>query len=125
MKFIINPYVLLLSFLTTISSFSQEIIVDSIEIEAPKTIIIDSAENSIQRVKLDGVAAVIGDFVILDSDIDKQFIQLEAGGISTKDITRCQLFGKLLETSKINPASVSASPFWLSNKRESSIFKTL
>ena len=97
MKFIINPYVLLLSFLTTISSFSQEIIVDPIEIEAPKTTIIDSAENSIQRVKLDGVAAVIGDFVILDSDIDKQFIQLEAGGISTKDITRCQLFGKLLE----------------------------
>ena len=51
----------------------------------------------VQRVKIDGVAAVIGDFVILDSDIDKQFTQLEAGGISTEDITRCQLFGKLLE----------------------------
>ena len=35
--------------------------------------------------------------MILDSDIDKQFTQLEAGGISTEDITRCQLFGKLLE----------------------------
>jgi peptidyl-prolyl cis-trans isomerase SurA len=53
--------------------------------------------DTIQRVKIDGVAAVIGDFVILDSDIDKQFTQLEAGGISTEDITRCQLFGKLLE----------------------------
>ena len=53
--------------------------------------------DTTQRVKVDGVAAVIGDFVILDSDIDKQLTQLEAGGISTKDITRCQLFGKLLE----------------------------
>ena len=39
----------------------------------------------------------MGDFVILDSDIDKQFAQLEASGVSTKDISRCQLFGKLLE----------------------------
>jgi len=78
---------------TTLFSFSQEIIEESVEVEAPKTSIVDT----IQRVKIDGVAAVIGDFVILDSDIDKQFTQLEAGGISTEDITRCQLFGKLLE----------------------------
>ena len=49
------------------------------------------------RVKIDGVAAVIGDFVVLDSDIDKQFTQLKVSGVSTKDITRCQIFGKLLE----------------------------
>jgi peptidyl-prolyl cis-trans isomerase SurA len=47
--------------------------------------------------KIDGVAAVIGDFLILDSDIDKQFDQLKASGISTDDMTRCQVFGKLLE----------------------------
>jgi len=49
------------------------------------------------RVKIDGVAAVIGDFVVLESDIDKQFTQLKVSGVSTKDITRCQIFGKLLE----------------------------
>jgi peptidyl-prolyl cis-trans isomerase SurA len=49
------------------------------------------------RVKIDGVAAVIGDFVVLESDIDKQFAQLKVSGVSTKDITRCQIFGKLLE----------------------------
>ena len=48
-------------------------------------------------IKVDGVAAVVGDFVILDSDIDKQFAQLQASGVSTTDISRCQLFGKLLE----------------------------
>ena len=93
LKFIIKYYVLGFFVLTTLSSFSQEIIEESAEIEAPKVSVVDTT----QRVKVDGVAAVIGDFVILDSDIDKQFTQLEAGGISTKDITRCQLFGKLLE----------------------------
>ena len=93
LKFIIKYYVLGFFILTTLSSFSQEIIEESAEIEAPN----DSVVDTTQRVKVDGVAAVIGDFVILDSDIDKQFTQLEAGGISTKDITRCQLFGKLLE----------------------------
>ena len=53
--------------------------------------------DSTQLIKVDGVAAVVGDFVVLDSDIDKQFAQLQASGVSTKDITRCQLFGKLLE----------------------------
>ena len=93
LKFITKYYVLGFCLFTTLSSFSQEIIEETVEVEAPKETVIDT----VQRVKLDGVAAVIGDFVILDSDIDKQFTQLEAGGISTEDITRCQLFGKLLE----------------------------
>ena len=35
------------------------------------------------RNKIDGVAAVVGDFLVLDSDIEKQFNQLKASGIST------------------------------------------
>jgi peptidyl-prolyl cis-trans isomerase SurA len=50
-----------------------------------------------ERNKIDGVAAVIGDFLVLDSDIEKQFNQLKASGISTDDMTTCQVFGKLLE----------------------------
>jgi peptidyl-prolyl cis-trans isomerase SurA len=71
---------------------AQEIIEDEKEIIETKKKV-----DSTQRIKIDGVAAVVGDFVVLDSDIDKQFLQLEAGGVSIKDITRCQLFGKLLE----------------------------
>ena len=92
LKFIINSYVLAFCFLTSFSSFSQEIIEDE-KVETPQPTVVDS----VQRIKLDGVNAVIGDFVILNSDIDKQFTQLEAGGISIEDISRCQLFGKLLE----------------------------
>ena len=96
LKFINNIYVLVFVFSASFSSYSQEIIEESVadSSESPETVVVDSIQ---QRVKIDGVAAVIGDFVILDSDIDKQFMQLEAGGISTDDITRCQLFGKLLE----------------------------
>ena len=93
LKFITKYYVLGFCLLISLSSFSQEIIEETVEVEAPK----ETVNDTVQRVKLDGVAAVIGDFVILDSDIDRQFTQLEAGGISTEDITRCQLFGKLLE----------------------------
>ena len=49
------------------------------------------------RVKLDGIAAVIGDYVILESDIDKTLIDLKNQGASTEDITRCGLLGKLME----------------------------
>jgi len=56
----------------------------------------DSIQPS-DRIKIDGVVAVVGDYIILDSDVDKEFLQLEQRGVSTKDITRCELFGKLLE----------------------------
>lgn len=50
-----------------------------------------------QREKIDGVVGVVGDYVVLDSDIDLEFIQLRASGVDTDNFTRCELFGKLLE----------------------------
>tara|TARA_Y100001936_G_C16012361_1_gene634399 strand:+ start:63 stop:1436 length:1374 start_codon:yes stop_codon:yes gene_type:complete len=55
------------------------------------------SQNSVNKLKVDGVSAVIGDYVILDSDIDKTLIDMESQGISTKGISRCQLLGKLME----------------------------
>ncbi|MDP5060766.1 MAG: peptidylprolyl isomerase [Maribacter sp.] len=56
----------------------------------------DSAIN-FKRIKLDGIAAVVGDYVILDSDIEKTLIDLKSQGASTEDITHCGLLGKLME----------------------------
>lgn len=50
-----------------------------------------------QKIKIDGVAAVIGDYVILESDIDKAYVDLQSQGIPTKNIERCSLLGKLME----------------------------
>ena len=55
----------------------------------------DSDKSS--RIKIDGVSAVIGDYVILDSDIDKTLVEMESQGVNTKGISRCQLLGKLME----------------------------
>ena len=50
-----------------------------------------------QRIKVDGVSAVVGDYIILDSDIDKAIVEMESQGMSVKNITRCELLGKLME----------------------------
>ncbi len=50
-----------------------------------------------KKEKVDGVIGVVGEYVILDSDVDLEFIGLKAQGIDTKNISRCELFGKLLE----------------------------
>lgn len=58
--------------------------------------VLDST-NTRKMLKLDGIAAVVGDYVILDSDIEKTLIDLKSQGASTEDITHCQLLGKLME----------------------------
>jgi peptidyl-prolyl cis-trans isomerase SurA len=50
-----------------------------------------------QRIKVDGVSAVVGDYIILESDIDKAIVEMESQGMSVKNITRCELLGKLME----------------------------
>ena len=58
-----------------------------------------SAQNTDKttRIKIDGVSAVIGDYVILNSDIDKTLVEMESQGVNTEGISRCQLLGKLME----------------------------
>lgn len=49
------------------------------------------------RKKIDGVIATVGDYNILDSDIDKTFLEITSQGGSVAGISRCQMLGKLLE----------------------------
>ncbi len=74
---------------------AQEIIEDEKPVE--EVVKEKDTVNGFKAIKVDGVAAVVGDYIILDSDVDKAYLQLEAQGVNTKDIERCQLFGKLLE----------------------------
>lgn len=50
-----------------------------------------------KKQKVDGVAAVVGDFIVLDSDIDLMYLELKTQGIDVEKITRCELLGKQLE----------------------------
>ena len=61
------------------------------------TIVSAQVTDKSYRIKIDGVSAVIGDYVILNSDIDKTLVEMESQGVNTKGISRCQLLGKLME----------------------------
>ncbi|MFV8326714.1 peptidylprolyl isomerase [Flavobacterium sp. ZS1P14] len=69
---------------------AQEIIKDSAVVTTTKI-------QSNQKQKIDGVIATVGDYIVLDSDIDKSYLEITGQGGSVKDITRCQMLGKLLE----------------------------
>ncbi len=50
-----------------------------------------------KKQKVDGVAAVVGNYIVLDSDIDLMYLELKSQGIDVEKITRCELLGKQLE----------------------------
>ena len=68
---------------------AQEIIKENDSLKPTKT--------SQKKLRIDGIIATVGDYVVLDSDIDKSFLEISGAGGSIKDITRCQMLGKLLE----------------------------
>ena len=92
-KFIIKAIVLF-CFISFNVVNAQEIIDDEKpQLEKPK----DSVVNK-TRIKADGVASVVGDFIILESDLDREIAQLKAQGADLEGVTRCELFGSLLES---------------------------
>jgi peptidyl-prolyl cis-trans isomerase SurA len=90
-------------FFAQANAFGQEVVVvDSTgvasgsAIEEAAILEIDST-IPFKKYKAEGVSAVIGEYVILDSDIDKSYVELQSSGVSIEDVTRCQLMGKLME----------------------------
>jgi len=77
---LINSYLILLLLLITSSLIAQ-----------------GSQSVKPKRIKVDGVSSVVGDYVILESDIDKTIVEMESQGMSTKNVSRCELLGKLME----------------------------
>ncbi|PCE63559.1 peptidylprolyl isomerase [Sediminicola luteus] len=76
-------------FLVVAESYAQDtVMADSVE---------QKAKPAKNRIKLDGFAAVVGDYLILDSDIEKTLIDLKNQGVSGEDVTHCGLLSKLME----------------------------
>lgn len=80
---------------TTAFIFAQEPI-DSAAVKS-KLNTQDTIVKPFKKFKVDGVAAVVGDHVILESDIDKALIEIKNQGQLTADITRCKILGKIME----------------------------
>ena len=77
---------------TMISKFSNKI-----SILAVAFLLFSVVTFAQKKQKIDGVAAVVGNYIVLDSDIDLMYLELKSQGIDTEKITRCELLGKQLE----------------------------
>lgn len=83
--------------LVTLFLFGYSTIAQEIIPEEKPVVKVDTVKKSNKRQKIDGIIATVGDYNVLDSDIDKSFLELSSQGASVKDISRCQMLGKLLE----------------------------
>jgi|SRR5690606_1457301 len=54
------------------------------------------AQESTKK-RIDGIVGIVGNYVVLDSDIDNGFIQAKATGYDTSKFGRCEILGTLLE----------------------------
>ncbi|OBQ56435.1 peptidylprolyl isomerase [Tamlana sp. s12] len=97
LKFINNLkhiWVFSMTFLFVGVMTGQEIIED----EVPEQVVtkVDTTKTQNAR-KIDGVAAVVGNYIVLDSDIKKEREQVKAAGGSLEGVDDCELFGLMLE----------------------------
>lgn len=103
MKFTTKLYLLAFTLVTFVQANAQTTeqdstltITDKDNISRASVKKIDSVKPFSRR-KADGIAAVIGDYLILDSDITKMREDAETQGVSASEITNCQLAGRLME----------------------------
>ena len=100
LKFIINGIAgVCLLFGATQDIMAQEVVVTDSTAIQPK-VEVERAQvpaGEFQKYKVDGIAAVVGEYVVLDSDVDMMLKDLKSQGVSTADVTDCQLIGSLLE----------------------------
>ncbi len=81
---------------TVLEPDSTGVVKDNDSLVAQKVVLRDTLKP-FKRYKAEGVSAVVGEYVILDSDIDKAYVEMQSQGMSIEDVSRCQLMGKLME----------------------------
>ncbi len=104
LKFIMKTNIAIFAFLMASGLTAQEVVVaDSTGVVKSPVAMSEVATKSVDsakpftRFKAEGVVSVVGDYVILDSDIDKAYLEMKQSRGSIDDITRCQMLGKLME----------------------------
>ncbi|MFD2432239.1 peptidylprolyl isomerase [Mesonia maritima] len=100
MKFITKHFLLVIFLLGGIHVNAQNLkdstlVVTGEEKEVP--LVKKDTVQKKKRMKADGVAAVVGDYLILESDITKMREDMKNQGLSSEEITNCQLAGRLME----------------------------
>lgn len=98
LRYTIKAFSFLAFSFLAITGHSQEVVVtDSTSIQPKEEVKKETVQNDAEKRKVDGIAAVVGDYVILDSDIDLMYKDMQSQGISTSDVTDCNIAGSLME----------------------------
>ncbi|SDS68435.1 periplasmic chaperone for outer membrane proteins SurA [Gramella sp. MAR_2010_147] len=99
LKFTIKSALVAGCFLVSSFADAQEVIVtDSTSIQPDAELKKENvSKQGSQRMKVDGIAAVIGEYIILDSDVDLMYKDMQSQGMSTSEVTDCNLAGSLME----------------------------
>ncbi len=94
---------------TAVTIKAEKEIIQENTVANDATALIKEAPKNTMRKTVDGVVAVVGDFIVLNSDIDKAYVDLKNQGVSTSDISRCEIMGSLLETKLYNHHAIQDS----------------
>ncbi len=110
LKFTINILVLLfaiqISFAQTTEVASASV---SSEVKEETEVKKDTVKVSFDKFKVDGVAGVVGEYLILESDIDKFLSDIKNQGQAAQEVTPCQVMGNLLESKLLAHQAVQDS----------------
>lgn len=66
------------------------------------------AQESTKK-RIDGIVGIVGNYIVLDSDIDNSFIQAKATGYDISNISRCEMLGSLLENKLFSHQAIQDS----------------
>jgi peptidyl-prolyl cis-trans isomerase SurA len=99
LKFIINlKHIAIFSLALLFGSVTQaQEIIEEVDTSIAEAKVEDSG-NTFKAQKVDAVAAVVGDYIVLESDVITERKQLLAQGADLDGVTNCQLFGSMLES---------------------------
>lgn len=92
MKYINNILSLAIALIFASNAFAQEII--QIEEKEKKAEYKPASVNGKKRI--DGIVAKVGDFIILDSDIDLEYIEMKNQQVDVSDMTRCKVINNIM-----------------------------
>lgn len=81
------------------NNYAQEVVVTDSTAIQPAQAVNETRPNigKNNRYKVDGIAGVIGSYVILDSDIDMMYEDLKSQGVDAANYNDCMLMGSLME----------------------------
>ena len=96
----------IVGFTSTINA--QEPVIDETS-EMAEVVEVQDTVKPFTPFKLDGVAGVVGDYVVLEFDIDKTLFDLKQQGQNVQDISRCQMMESLLESNLLTHQAVQDS----------------